>query len=232
MPSSDIPTNLLLAQQITIYISYIILIGGLIGNTLNLITFTRLKIFRSQQCIFYFIIKSIIDYIHLLLLLISQLSTDAFHYNTSQKSYIWCKLSLSIYQTCTQISLITICFAAINQYLSTNYNHHLRNSIILKFIHQLFIISISICILNGILFFLIFEIQSLSNCTMYNIVFLRYYMFFDLPILICFFPLFISSIFSCLAYRNDRRLIRPQLEIIRRRLNKQLTDMILVPVIF
>jgi len=77
-----------------------------------------------------------------------------------------------------------------------------------------------------------FEIQSSSNCTMYNTDFLRYYMFFDLPILICFFPLFISSIFSCLAYRNVRRLIRPQLEIIRRRLNKQLTDMILVPVIF
>ncbi|CAF4217679.1 unnamed protein product, partial [Rotaria sordida] len=44
-------------------------------------------------------------------------------------------------------------------------------------------------------------------------------------------PIFIASLFSILAYRNVRRIVRRQIPIVRRRLDRQLTAMVLIRVI-
>ncbi|CAF4435998.1 unnamed protein product, partial [Adineta steineri] len=46
------------------------------------------------------------------------------------------------------------------------------------------------------------------------------------------FPICVSSLFSILAYRNVRHIVRRQIPINRRRLDQQLTAMIFVRVIF
>ena len=45
-------------------------------------------------------------------------------------------------------------------------------------------------------------------------------------------PIFVSSLFSLLAYRNVRRIVRRQIPMDRRRLDQQLTAMIFMRVIF
>jgi hypothetical protein len=209
MSSSNTQTNIFL-----ICLNYIILIGELIGNTLNLIIFTHQKIFRSQQCIFYFNIKSII----------------AFHTNLSEKSHIWCKLKLSIYQTCTFISLVTIRFAVIDQYLSTNPSPRLRKKSTLELAQALICINTSVWLLHGIPFLLFFEIQPSLGCTPSDPGFLFYYKFFHFPILIGFLPITIGTIFSMLAYLNVRRIIQRQIPYVQRRLDQQLTTMVLARV--
>jgi hypothetical protein len=225
MSSSNTQTNIFL-----ICLNYIILIGELIGNTLNLIIFTHQKIFRSQQCIFYFNIKSIIDCTHLFLILISRISIDAFHTNLSEKSHIWCKLKLSIYQTCTFISLVTIRFAVIDQYLSTNPSPRLRKKSTLELAQALICINTSVWLLHGIPFLLFFEIQPSLGCTPSDPGFLFYYKFFHFPILIGFLPITIGTIFSMLAYLNVRRIIQRQIPYVQRRLDQQLTTMVLARV--
>ncbi|CAF4195210.1 unnamed protein product, partial [Rotaria sordida] len=59
----------------------------------------------------------------------------------------------------------------------------------------------------------------------------QYLSFFYYPILSGLLPIFIASLFSILAYRNVRRIVRRQIPIVRRRLDRQLTAMVLVRVI-
>jgi hypothetical protein len=47
-----------------------------------------------------------------------------------------------------------------------------------------------------------------------------------------FFPILIASLFSLLAFRNVRHLVRRQLSIERRRFDRQITAMILLRVVF
>ena len=59
--SSYAETILDISNQFVIYSSFIIIIMGLIGNMLNILIFTALKIFRGNQSAFYIVIASFAD---------------------------------------------------------------------------------------------------------------------------------------------------------------------------
>jgi len=69
------------------------------------------------------------------------------------------------------------------------------------------------------------------GCTVYNPTLKQYFSFFYYPILSTSLPLVITVTFSLLAYRNVRRIVRRQVPLVRRRLDRQLTAMVLARVI-
>jgi hypothetical protein len=147
-------------------------------------------------------------------------------------SLVWCKLRTVVGQTCRLITASMICFAAFDQFLSTNPRPYLRQWSTLSLARRLTIISICIWALHSIPFGIFYDIDPLLGCDVFNVGMKRYYAFFYYPILHGFLPIFMSSLFSLLAYRNVRRLVRRQIPIGRRRLDRQLTAMILIRVIF
>ncbi len=114
--------------------------------------------------------------------------------------------------------MTTVCFAVIDQYLSTHYDPRVRKKSTLELAQILSCINISIWFLHGIPFLLYFKIELSFSCTSYNYGFLLYYKFFH-------FPIVIGSTFSILAYRNVRHIIQRQISHIQRRLDQQLTAM-------
>jgi hypothetical protein len=225
-------TILSIFQEIIIYLSFIILVFGLIGNFLNIFIFINHKIFHKNQCIFYLIIESIVDSAQLLITFTSRIGIIAFKYDPTQTSLAWCKIRSMIAQACTLISMTTVCFAVIDQYLSTHYDPRIRIKSTLALAQILSCINISIWLLHGIPFVLYFEIQPSFGCASYNYRFLLYYKFFHFPILIGFLPIVIGSTFSILAYQNVRHIIQRQISHIQRRLDRQLTAMVLARVTF
>jgi hypothetical protein len=219
-------------DQIFTYLSFTILILGLIGNLLNIFIFLHHKFFHKNQCIFYLTAESIVDCIQLLITFTSRIGIMVFQYDPMQSSLAWCKIRSMIAQACTLISMTTVCFAVIDQYLSTHPNPCLRNKSTLQLAQILMCINISIWLLHGIPFLLTFEIRLPIGCASFNLEFLRYYNYFHFPILIGFLPIIIGLIFSVLAYRNVRHIIQRQISHIQRRLDRQLTAMVLARVTF
>jgi hypothetical protein len=82
--------------------------------------------------------------------------------------------------------------------------------------------------IHSIPFAIFLDINPSSGCAVYNQAFSRYYQFFYYPILLGIRPISISSCFSFLAFRNVRRLVPRQMSIVCRRLDRELTAMILV----
>jgi hypothetical protein len=117
---------LAVTQQYTIYVSFIILFGGIIGNTLNIIVFSHLRIFRKNQSAFYLITESIVNCITLSIPFTFRIGINAFNYDPSQTSIVWCKLRQVLGQACALISFTIVCFAAVDQYFSTNHHSQLR----------------------------------------------------------------------------------------------------------
>ncbi|CAF4057557.1 unnamed protein product, partial [Adineta steineri] len=76
-----------------------------------------------------------------------------------------------------------------------------------------------------------YDIQPTFGCTISNYVALQYSTYFFYPVLFGFLPIIIASLFSMLAYHNVRRVVRRQLPIVRRKLDKQITAMVLMRVI-
>jgi hypothetical protein len=88
--------------------------------------------------------------------------------------------------------------------------------------------ALCVYILHSIPFVIYLDINPLSGCVVSNPILNRYYQFFFYPILLGILPVSISSVFSFLAFRNVRRFVRRQIPFARRRLDRQLTAMILI----
>ncbi|CAF0865606.1 unnamed protein product [Adineta steineri] len=76
-----------------------------------------------------------------------------------------------------------------------------------------------------------YNVQPTLGCVLSNYVAIQYSTYFFYPVLGGFLPIVIASTFSALAYHNVRRIVQRQLPIVRRKLDKQITAMVLMRVI-
>ncbi|CAF1232063.1 unnamed protein product [Adineta steineri] len=124
-----------------------------------------------------------------------------------------------------------ICFTVVDQFFSTNHRFNLRQICTLKLGRYFAFIFMCFAIIHGIVMGSSFDIQPTMGCVLSNHVWVQYSTFFYYPILVGFLPVAIASLFSILAYHNVRRIVRRQLPIVRRKLDKQITAMVLMRVI-
>lgn len=228
--ASQIISNI--AGNIILYASYVCLIGGLIGNILNILIFGSVKTFHGNQTAFYLIVESITDCIIILNIFAARIFLYGYNIDLTRQSTILCKIRSAMTQSSLLISLTTICFAAIDQYLVTSYKISLRRKSTLKLAQYLTFINIVVWILHGIPFVIFYSILPVIGCDISNRVFDLYVSIVYISILNGILPLLVSSAFSALAYRNVRRIIRRQIPLQRRRLDQQLTAMVFSRVAF
>jgi hypothetical protein len=213
------------------YNSVVIMIGGLISNLFIILILTHLRIFRGHQCAFYLIIECSANIGLISTILSSRILAHILGIDPVHLSIIWCKIRSWATQVFAFISLFTICSATLDQYLSTNYRYSFRQMSTLKLAYRLIFCIISFAILHNIPLLFLTEIHPITGCSVYNSILNKYYGFFYYPFVVSLLPMIITSSMSLLAYRNVRRIIRLQVPIVRRRLDQQLTAMILARVI-
>jgi len=145
---------------------------------------------------------------------------------------LWCKLRTILPQWFRLMLASIVCFAAIDQFLCTHHSVYLQQLSSLKLARYQICIVALLCLLHTLSFGFFLEIIPLVGCVLTNTGVINYFSFFFYPVLNGLFPIIVSSMFSILAYRNVRRIVRRQIPINRRRLDQQLTAMIFVRVIF
>jgi hypothetical protein len=230
--SSDASELDAVTELYSIYSTFIIVGLGLIGHLLNILIFTNLNIFRHNRCAFYLIVESIIDIIQLMHIFVDEiwkLSIDKVE--PTDVSLVWCKIKNTLPQWCRFMLGFIVCFAAFDQFLSTNYVAYLRQLSSLKLAQRQIVFASFLCLLHTIPFAIFLDIRFPSGCIITNTILVNYYSFFYYPVLNGLLPIFLSCLFSILAYQNVRRIIRRQIPIDRRRLDQQLTAMIFIRVI-
>ena len=164
MSNSTYAFNLIIAAQIfSSYSTYINFSLGLIGNILNILVFTNLKIFHHNRCAFYLIAESIAD--------ISQVSQAFINeiwkltqngIDPTTVSLVWCKLRYMLPQWFRLMLVSIVCFIAIDQFLSTNPAPYLRQLSSLKMARYQICFATCLCLLHTIPFGVFSQIQSFA----------------------------------------------------------------------
>jgi hypothetical protein len=201
---------------------------GVVGNSLNILVFTQFKLFRDNRCAFYIIVESISNFIYQCVSISLTILTSIYGDDATGRSSIWCKFRYILAQTFALTTFYMICFAAADQFFSTNYRHNLRQMCTLKLARCLTIGFICLWTAHSIIVGLFVDIQPLIGCVISNPVLLQYSTYFFYPVLVGLLPISIAACFAILAYRNVRRIVRKQMPIVRRRLDRQMTAMILL----
>lgn len=233
MQSSPLAMQLLLiAENLNLYSSYIIFFVGLLGNVLNIIVLSKVKIFRGNCCAFYIFVESIISLFLLLQYIINEFFQIIYQTDPASLSLIYCKIRTTLGQSCRILIACIVCFEALDQYLSTHHRFNVRQMSTLKLARYLIAIATIFCIAQTIPYIIFYDIIRPYGCIITNQGLKIYYSFVYYILLNGFLPIFISSLFSLLAYRNVRHLVRRQVPTERRKLDHQLTAMIFVRVVF
>ncbi|CAF0719038.1 unnamed protein product [Adineta ricciae] len=212
------------------FVSVIFVIGG-IGNLINICVLTFLKLFQSNQCAFYLVFESVVNTCQLTILFIMYLLPIVNGFDPGNISIGWCKVKAMVPHVFRLLSTSMVCFAALDQFLSTNPLLIIRRMSSLRLAHRLTIIAIIIWSLHSVPYGIFYQIAPPSGCIMNNSRLNFYYLYFYYPFLHGFLPIFASSGYALLAYRNVRRLIRRDMGAERRRLDRQLTAMVFARVI-
>jgi hypothetical protein len=235
MASSFIASVTLVKQEITIYFGIPIVVMGVIGGCLNIITFLSLKTFRQSSCAFYLTLKSIFDVGELLSSTVPFIMRWGFKTDLGASSLFFCKIRYYIFMTTTLSSMTYLCLAIIDQYLATSYYLRWQQWCNIKLAHRITSIFIIIWTLHGIpsLIFNNQIISPLTNttiCQVTNYIFNRYLSYGYYLTLNNILPL-ITIVFGIMAYYNARNLVHRTIPLVRRELDKQLTVMVLVQVL-
>ncbi|CAF1034596.1 unnamed protein product [Adineta steineri] len=232
MSTSSISDGILqFATQYSLYTGYITFSFGIIGNVLNLLVFTQLKQFRTNRCVFYITIESISNLVYQFLSITLTILTSIYGDDATGRSSMWCKLRYILLQICALTTYSMVCFSAVDQFFSTNHRFNVRQMCTLKLGRYFAFIFICFAIIHSIALGSSYNIQPTLGCVLSNYVAVQYSTYFFFPILIGLLPIVVASSFSILAYHNVRHIVRRQLPIVRRKLDKQITAMVLMRVI-
>jgi hypothetical protein len=232
MSSSTATEILNFAAQYSYYSGYIIFTFGIIGSAINILVFTQLKLFRDNRCAFYLTVESISSLFYQLINLTLTIFTSIYGNDGTGRFLVWCKLRYILGEMAALITFSMICCAAADQFFSTNYRLNLRQMCTLKLARCFTFTLVCLSIIHAIIFGSFFDIQSSVGCVILNQIFFQYTTFFVYPVLVGLLPIAIASFFSLLAFQNVRRIVRRQLPIVRRRLDRQMTAMVLMHVGF
>ncbi|CAF3935025.1 unnamed protein product, partial [Rotaria sp. Silwood1] len=231
--SSLIATLNFISQQINIYVGICLFIGGVIGGLLTTIVFLSLRTFRNNPCAFFLNVMSFVNIGQLFTGLLSRIASNASGIDWTQLSLFYCKFRMYLLVVCTNISMLCMCLATIDQYLATCHHPRWQRWSNLKSACYLSAASIIFSILTAIPCFIynthsVVPVTGKIMCTATDTFFIQLNIYFYRLTISNILPLFITLVFGLLTYRNVKDIAYRTVPLVRRELDKQLTVMILV----
>jgi hypothetical protein len=236
--SSAVITSLLAAnQKIVAYVGISILIIGIFGGILNTIVFLSLKTFRESSCAFYLTVLSIVNIGQLITGLLSRVMITGFGIDWTQMSVFYCKFRTFAFQVTSMISLTCICLATIDQYLATCTRRRWQQWSNIKIAHCMIIITILMALIVQIPCIIFYDhvkssLTDTISCTATNNGFVTFNAYVTYLIIGSILPTVITLVFGLMAYHNIQEIAYRTMPLVRRELDKQLTNMVLVQVVY
>lgn len=225
-------TFLQIATDYSMYSEFVLGIFGFVGNFLNILVFTRFKLFEQNRAAFYITTESLLNLLYQIITITISILIYFYGDDATNRFEIWCKFRYLLVQSSVIPGFYMICMSAIDQFFSTNYRFYQRQTCTMKLARILIFSIICFWIVHAIVFVLTLQVQPPFGCIISNYVWLQYCTYVFYPILTGILPVVIAAFFSILAFQNVRRIVRRQIPIVRRRLDKQMTTLVLLRVIF
>lgn len=217
-----------ISQQCVIYLGIIMIIVGVIGNTINILVFTSVRNYRTTPSTFYYLIGSIQEVIVLLVNVGMRVAFEGFVLELGRTSPALCKIRRYLYGVLSAIPLCYACLATMDQFFITSSNIRIRNLSSIKWAHRIVIIVIIICSLYGIPYILFADLSPATRMCIYVDTVFAVYVPLFVVLVLCITVSFILIIFGYLAYRNIQR----STALTGQGAQKQMTRMICMQVVW
>ncbi|CAF1397852.1 unnamed protein product [Adineta steineri] len=193
----------------SLILGFILLIGGVLGNILNIIIFIKVGNYKNNACSLYMFVRTFLDLNMLLAGLATRILATGFQVDFTLMNRIWCKTRLGF----TDINGITtytmICLQAIDACICSSPSVAVRQKSNIRIARYLILGTLCFCFIHEIPYFIFQDLVIVGGtpmCITTNTIYAQYRSYVVSLGIITTIPITVISIFGYLTVRHMKTI--------------------------
>ncbi|CAF1333459.1 unnamed protein product [Adineta steineri] len=193
----------------SLILGFTLLIGGVLGNILNIIIFIKVGNYKNNACSLYMFIRAFIDLYILLAGLATRMLATGFQMDFTLMNRIWCKTRVGFLDINSQSTFTLICLQAIDAFMCSSPSALVRQKSNIQTARYLVIGTLCFWSIHEIPFFIFQDLVIVGGtpmCIGTNAIFAQYRSYFVALCVVTIIPIIVISIFGFLTVRHMKTI--------------------------
>ncbi|CAF1397812.1 unnamed protein product [Adineta steineri] len=190
-------------------LGFILLIGGVFGNILNIIAFIKVGNYKNNACSLYMFVRAFIDLYILLAGLGTRILTTGFQMDFTLMNRIWCKTRVGFLDINSQSTYTLICLQAIDAFMCSSPSVVRRQKSTIQIARYLIAGTLCFWFIHEIPYFILQDLVIVGGnpmCITTNTIFAQYRSYFVALCVVTIIPIIVISIFGFLTVRHMKTI--------------------------
>lgn len=193
----------------SLILGFILLIGGVLGNILNIIVFIKFGNYKNNACSLYMFVRAFIDLYILLAGLATRILTTGFQIDFTLMNRIWCKTRIGFLDINSQRTYTLICLQAIDAFMCSSPSVVVRQKSNIRIARYLIVGTLCFWFIHEIPYFILQELVIVGGtpmCITTNTIFAQYRSYFVALCIVTIIPIIVVSIFGFFTVRHMKTI--------------------------
>ncbi|CAF0811252.1 unnamed protein product [Adineta steineri] len=193
----------------SLILGFTLLIGGVLGNILNIIVFIKTGNYKNNACSLYMFVRTFLDLYVLLAGLTTKILSAGFQIDFTLVNRIWCKTRFGIAEINSESTYILVCLQAIDAFICSSPSAVVRQKSNIRVARYLVIGSLSFCCIHEIPYFIFQDLVIVGGtpmCITTNTIYAQYHTYIFALGIITITPIIVISIFGFLTIRHMKTI--------------------------
>ncbi|CAF0926469.1 unnamed protein product [Adineta steineri] len=193
----------------SLILGFILLIGGVLGNILNIIVFIKVRNYKNNACSLYMFVRTFIDLYILLAGLTTRILTTGFQMDFTLMNRIWCKTRIGFTDINSQSTYTLICLQSIDAFMCSSPSVAVRQKSTIRIARYLIVGTLCFWFIHEIPYFIFQDLVVIGGtpmCITTNTIFAQYRSYFVALCVVTIIPIVVVSIFGFLTVRHMKTI--------------------------
>ncbi|CAF0910159.1 unnamed protein product [Adineta steineri] len=193
----------------SLILGFILLIGGVLGNILNIIVFIKVGNYKKNACSLYMFIRTFLDLNVLLAGLTTRILSAGFQIDFTLMNRIWCKTRLGFIDINSESTFTLICLQAIDAFICSSPSVVVRQKSNIRIARYLIVSTLCFWSIHEIPYFLFQDLVIVGGtpmCITTNGIYAQYRSYFAALCIVTIIPIIVISIFGFLTVRHMKAI--------------------------
>ncbi|CAF3847506.1 unnamed protein product [Adineta steineri] len=196
-------------RYLNLILGFILLIGGVLGNILNIIVFIKVPNYKNNPCSLYMFIRTFLDLYILLVGVTTRILTTSFQMDFTVMNRIWCKARSGFIDISTQSTYTLICLQAIDAFICSSSSVVVRQKSNIRIARCLIIGTLCFWSIHEIPYFIFQDLVIVGvapMCITTNTIYAQYRTYVFALGIISITPIIVISIFGFFTVRRMKTI--------------------------
>ncbi|CAF0846397.1 unnamed protein product [Adineta steineri] len=196
-------------QYAILVLGFILLIGGVLGNTLNIIVFINTENYKNSACSLYMFVRTFLDLNNLLVSVTNKILSVGFQLNFTLMNRIWCKTRTPFADINALSTYTLICLQAIDAFICTSPSVVVRQKSNIRIARYLIIGTLCFWFIHELPYYFFQDlviVRGTPMCIATNTIYAQYRSYVAVLGIATIIPITIISIFGFLTVQHMKTI--------------------------